>query len=429
MNISKSLVTISSLALLLTVALLISYAPTSAAKPPIRYVAPAGNDAGNNCTNKNLPCQHVQHAVDVAASGDAISLDKGTYIEQVTISKNLTLTGAGVDESVIKAPGFLGPDAQGKLNIVEINSAATVSANKLTVTGPGPGGCGSINSGIAIIGDATLNIDHAAVRDVRDNPLSGCQNGSGIRAGSQGGGPADVGHLFADHNVVTGYQKSGIVIAGTGSTGQISDNTVQSTPTDVIAANGIEILNGAVAGVEHNTVTGNECNLSGICGPDWVTQFQASGILLRGANAGTTVSHNNVFGNDMGIYANSGGEIDHNDVSANRYFGLVLDLGYAGNLHHNKADGADSSCPPSTVSCDGILVYTTGATYDHNSADKNGNDGIEVFSFGNIFDQNDMKGNISFDANDQSVGSGTAGTGNTWTENNCKSSSPTGLCK
>src|SRR2546426_2826241 len=58
-----------------------------------RYVSPGGSDTANDCTNKQKPCRHVQYAVGVASAGDTISLDTGTYVEQVTIGINLTLTG------------------------------------------------------------------------------------------------------------------------------------------------------------------------------------------------------------------------------------------------------------------------------------------------------------------------------------------------
>ena len=38
-----------------------------------------------------------------------------------------------------------------------------------------------------------------------------------------------------------------------------------------------------------------------------------------------------------------------------------------------------------------------------------------------------MSGNTNFDAEDQSAGTGTDGTGNTWTQNHGKTSSPPGL--
>jgi hypothetical protein len=51
--------------------------------PTIRYVAPspAGNDGGNDCADSNTPCATVQHAVDVADSGDEIRVATGVYTD------------------------------------------------------------------------------------------------------------------------------------------------------------------------------------------------------------------------------------------------------------------------------------------------------------------------------------------------------------
>ena len=67
--------------------------------PTIRYVAPApaGDDSGNDCTNSNVPCATIQHAVDVAGSGDEIRAASGTYTSTgenvVLITETLALIG------------------------------------------------------------------------------------------------------------------------------------------------------------------------------------------------------------------------------------------------------------------------------------------------------------------------------------------------
>jgi parallel beta-helix repeat protein len=356
----------------------------------------------------------------------------GTYAEQVTIARTLKLVGAGA-KSVIKAPAVMVPDPDGFLNIVEIRGGATVTGNDFTVAGPGPGPCHSISSGIAIIGGALLDIDDVFVRDIRDEPLSNCGRVYGIRAGTQSGGPPDVGHLIATHCTVTGYQNGGILVYGPGSTGQISQNKVQgTTPNNKGFSNGIWIFDGALGTINRNTSTGNQCSAP-TCGPEWFGQIQSFGIVLTGANPGTTVSNNIVYGNDGGIDADNGGDIDHNNASDNLDFGLVLDVGYAGNAHDNTANGMNASCPAGSTSCDGILVLSSGATVGNNTVRNNGHNGIEVGAggvpaVGNTLKDNTLTGNASFDANDHTSGSGTAGTGNTWYKNHCTTSSPSGLC-
>lgn len=78
----------------------------TAAATTIRYVAPSGNDAfttfSNPCIDVNSPCLSLQHAVDMAESGDEIRLAAGTYaavsvrqsITQVVyITKTITIVG------------------------------------------------------------------------------------------------------------------------------------------------------------------------------------------------------------------------------------------------------------------------------------------------------------------------------------------------
>src|SRR5438128_6616473 len=105
----KKLLVLGSLVCLATVALFAG-AQAAGAAGTTRYVAPGGSDTGSTCTSKTSPCQHVQYAVGVASAGDTVLLAAGTYVEQVTIGKSLTLQGAGVDQSVIKAPSVMVPD-------------------------------------------------------------------------------------------------------------------------------------------------------------------------------------------------------------------------------------------------------------------------------------------------------------------------------
>ena len=49
------------------------------AQGDIRYVAANGSDDGNNCGMAASPCATIQHALDVAASGDEIWVAGGTY--------------------------------------------------------------------------------------------------------------------------------------------------------------------------------------------------------------------------------------------------------------------------------------------------------------------------------------------------------------
>ena len=107
------------------------------------------------------------------------------------------------------------------------------------------------------------------------------------------------------------------------------ENTVSfyakySTLAPVFPA-GIAILYGAVGKVFYNIASGNECNLPPICGPNYISQYLGQGILTEESGAGTVVSGNTVYGNDIGIWNyDDSASSTNNLVLNNRGEGMVL---------------------------------------------------------------------------------------------------------
>ena len=71
------------------------------------------------------------------------------------------------------------------------------------------------------------------------------------------------------------------------------------------AQNGIEVAFGAKGTITGATVSNNQCVLAGVCGPDGLTNTQASGVLLYGAAPGTVITKSSISNNDMGVYYGS----------------------------------------------------------------------------------------------------------------------------
>jgi Right handed beta helix region len=358
----------------------VALAASASAGGTTRYVAPGGSDTANNCTSKKKPCQHIQYAVDIASAGDTISLDKGTYVEQVTIAKSLQLKGED-DKSVIQAPSSMTPDADGRTNIVEITGASTsVDASHVSVAGPMPVCNGS---GIAVIGDATLSIDHASVRNIGPSSQSiACMDGEGIRAGTQRHSSiAQIGHINASHVEVTGYNKNGIVVSGAGSTGDLDHNTVTANANPFFATNGIEAFSGGVFSADHNTVTGNECNnlVFGQCGADFLNDTQSNGFLVYDGGPGVTMDHNDVTGNDIGVSLTGSGPpsgvvLDHNKFNENRYVGVFVDSG-ATNLtvsHNETKKNGEYGIYLGSTQQYGPPTYNGSGSFADNEAKDNG---------------------------------------------------------
>lgn len=354
--------------------------PTAAsASPGALVVGPAPLAQGaqpGSCKHPNYST--VQGAINAAASGAVIHVCTGTYVEQLNIAgKNLKLMGAGQGATTITAPAVLSADGDGKHNLVEVGSLTgvggpvNVSMKLMTLTGPGPGPCGSIDSGIAVVGGSTLSLALSTIRDIRDSPIGGCQNGEGVRAGTQRYITNDpqVGHVTVVHTTVTGYQKNGIVISGTGSSGALRHNTI-ATSNPGIASNGVEVIGGGKASVSRNQISGNECDIPSVCGAAFTTESQGAGILLIGPGTPTTLSNNTVSANDEGVYTDTGIKLSHNDVSGNRYEGIFVDSGATGFVSaHDVATGDGNYgiyMGPSTGSTAGEA-----GTFSHDTAQGN----------------------------------------------------------
>jgi parallel beta-helix repeat protein len=168
----------------------------------------------------------------------------------------------------------------------------------------GPGASGTVSGanihganyyGVANNGGA-VTIQNSAIHDIGESPFDGTQHGVGIYfvLGSSASG------TISD-NTVYRYQKSGIVVNGTGTSATIRDNTVTGFgPVSFIAQNGIQVGYGADASVMRNTVSGNS-----YIGADSI----ATGILVVGGpgnggayTVGTQVVGNTLINNDVGVF-------------------------------------------------------------------------------------------------------------------------------
>ena len=114
----------------------------------------------------------IQSAIDAANPGDKIKVLPGTYPEQITISKSLTLIGTGAKVTIIKAPETL-PKTNTNLDpyVVDINSGATVNMKGFTVSGPSRTSCPTSLIGISVMVDSTLNLDTSSIKNCTYNGI------------------------------------------------------------------------------------------------------------------------------------------------------------------------------------------------------------------------------------------------------------------
>ena len=350
------------------------------------------------CKTGGATYKTINEAVTAAAkSGDRIEVCADTFTEQVVIKdKSVTLVGKGPSQTTIKAPAAFGPYG----NIVEITGSGAVDLSGFTITGPGSSGCGSLLSGVFVSGGAHASIHDNHITSARDEPFSGCQNGAGVRVGADLSTPAikTSGTATIADNTIGDYQKAGIFVDGEGSKATITGNTVTGHgSTDVIAQNGIEVVRGAGATVARNTVSANSYS---------PTDNEATGVLLFGALAATTISQNTMSDSELGIGAFNAMPAGDSKVviSANKVNGGEhgISLGAAQNLliENNTIKGARA-----------FGVYADSATS------------------GNTFRGNDANAAaVALDCRDASKGDKTAHTANTWTANVGMASVPKPIC-
>ena len=338
----------------------------------------------------------IQSAVTAANVGDTIQVCAGTYPEQVVIPAGKTgvnLQSQSVGAATIQAPQSL-PATQSSA-IVEVHGATGITITGFAISGPAPApGCGHIGYGVLIDGGASVTLTNNHITHIRDDPMTGCQNGWAIRAISA--------TLTATGNKVDDYQKNGIDVRGTGAVGTITNNTVVAAgPTTVIAQNGIVFAPGASGTVTGNTVSGNAYRGSG-----YPTNLDVlgNGIVVAQPGGNVTISQNKLVGNDLGIdvFGVATGTLtaSANAITGGEY-GVIVDDSRNVRIEKNVTGGAAQNG----------LYAGKGA---------NGN----TFQ-GNIATGVALPGH---DCRDDSSGSGTSGTANTWTKNVGDTVLPEGIC-
>jgi parallel beta-helix repeat protein len=267
----------------------------------------------------------IQDAIDAATDGDTINVLKGTYIEQVSVDKDLKIVGAGAKTTIIKAPQILSNNTAGHPFIVDINSGAKTNVKGFTINGPDSESCPRL-VGVSVLDDSTLNLDSSIIKECVVTGLS-----------------VDPGHATITNTDIINYRSIGIFTFGDSSTLKFSNGKVIADPApETVGPTGIEVLIGAKGTILNSKISGNIC-INPECGPDFFTQTQGAGILYFEAAAGSAISNNEISDNDIGIAVGGTSEcckIDHNKLKNNPFFGITIFDGEQTSTH-DKISGGD----------------------------------------------------------------------------------------
>jgi hypothetical protein len=266
----------------------------------------------------------IQSAVDAAQSGDTIAVRPGTYSEQISIGKNLTIVGSGPGTTTIRAPHTLIAGENGSTSIVEIHDGASDTISRLTISGPGSGTCasGALRSGIQVLGGGHLDLASARVTHIKDTPAAPCdRSGIPIRIGDA---PIGAGSATIRYSEIDDYQYAGVVVASAQANATLSHDVIAG-PTG-LSTNGVEFVLGATGTVSDSIISGNGCREPDPgCGPDIFNDAQHVGIEALGP--GTVITRDVLYGNQVGVYAIGSANISQDALLNNDLFGAVVQDG------------------------------------------------------------------------------------------------------
>jgi len=281
-----AIVGVMLLILLLREPLLVDASPAAST----RYVAAAGNDSSNDCTNSAAPCRTVQHAVDQSDPDDEILVATGVYTgvqnrsgmtQVVYISQTVTVRGGYSSDFVTWDPNAYPTtlDAQGQGRVVSIVGGGvgptlegfTITggnANGLTANCPNVGGqsdgCGG---GVFVYQAHPIIVNNIVTNNV-----------AAISAGSHSASGGGLCLSWATGSVITGN----LIISNTASLGnrgmgggihlyfpydvlvvfnQVLNNTATTHSSLYGWGGGIAVGgSGAVATIQDNRIEGNRTN-------------------------------------------------------------------------------------------------------------------------------------------------------------------------
>src|SRR6478735_3578722 len=240
------------------------------------YTSAIGDD--NNPSTASAPVATINHAIDIAQSGDVIYIDAGTYRENITITKggldirgtNYNIdpnTGTRVAESIIQ-PGSSDPDYTNSYSTIIYvdDNYSDISLNGLTIDG---------NNDL-IFSDSTVNGVNIDACDA----IADFSDGSNIQIG---------------YNIIQNVNYTGIDIYPSG-TQTLSGNNISNNKMDNIDgiyAIGILIYNNFYADITYNVLTRQHVGI------------QTGNFNLSKSIAGNPViSNNQVESRALGIWHN-----------------------------------------------------------------------------------------------------------------------------
>ncbi|WP_417601296.1 right-handed parallel beta-helix repeat-containing protein [Owenweeksia hongkongensis] len=275
------------------------------------FTSSIGNDA--NSGTSSAPYLTIQAAVNAADAGDTIYVDAGAYTEQVEITKDVEIIGAGIGVTTIlgsaNMPLFFTTSGD-NYPIVYVHDADNVNIKDLTVDGDGKGNSNYRYQGVGY-SNAGGTLDNIEITSVIETPFNGNQHGIGLFADASSGTART---LTLKNSMIRDCQKNAISLSGADLTGYVNDNMITGAGaigTPLPAQNGIQFYGTAGGEIKNNIVKGF-----------WYTptNWTATGMLLYSNLDTVIVDGNDLDSNDAHIYAfDCDAVVTNNDMKDGNY--------------------------------------------------------------------------------------------------------------
>jgi hypothetical protein len=371
---------------------------------------------GTNTSCADPGFNDIQSAVNAAGVGDTVRVCSGVYDGQVVVTKKLIVRGAKyhVDartrstsgESIVRGAGAqsVGFDLQAD-NIV-------LDGFTIRAVGNGPGVQTSpLFSGYRIENNIIqnnafgiyANTGSAFQNNIRQNLIKNNNANLGVASAAGNGIYADQGtnRLLVARNRMVGQKNAGFLFTNTGSV-QNNDVTIQ--------------YNQAVNNTNFVNLFGNNSN------------FQ-----IRSNSTNDTVpGDNGSQGTAIRIADNANGiVVTSNTISNSPFSGVaVRDAEFVSQGPDNIDINFNHIMSPAGNGVDITDSVAAAVSVYKNTIRHAGMDGIFLGSATtqNFINSNSALFSTDFDCEDQSTGTGTSGTANTWTNNVGNSADPPGIC-
>jgi parallel beta-helix repeat protein len=376
--------------------------------------------------------QQIQPAEAAAAPGDTIRVCRGVYEGKVQVTKPLTLlgahrgNGAAPSRDDVSKESVVINDGDGGFDVF----ASDVTIDGFTVQGD-PTATDYPNAGIYL--------RTGAGREITDNVLR--ENGLGTYLeGAQSETEIERNAYLANRRVPsTGQPTGGIFAAG----GQLNEVEIEDNEFRGNAQFSVNVGDGSSGGlsIAHNTgedegtfvVIGRTAGA--VIEHNRVEDLRGSGVFSFGANTDLRIAYNELTGREgpdngsgvrstinFGAGPSSGLVVEHNRFGDFSFAGVSLNADTGATVRFNDLENNLQN---------GVLLQNAdNSLVARNRARDNGR-GLraEAQSTGNTIEDNDLRGNLTLDCSDASVGPGTSGTANFWLDNKGNTQDRPGICR